>query len=208
MKENKQPTSLDAALEESVASDKTAPPSVEAPTSSDQLGVTAEDAVAALQAQLADKEAQIAHKTTLIEKSEEAVLRVKAELQTVMRRQEKEMDNLRKYAVEKYVKAILPVKDNLERALDNVTQEEKRLPLYEGVMMTHAVLEKVFTQLGVEEINPMGEAFDADFHEAVSTQKEATLAPNTVVSVLEKGYLLHGSRLVRPARTVVAVKGE
>lgn len=135
-------------------------------------------------------------------------LRMAAEIQNIQRRAERDVDNARKYALEKFAGALLDVADNLERALQSVpaAESESIRTFSEGVGLTHRQLLDVFKRFGVEVVNPVGEPFNAELHQAVSMQPSTTAEPNSVTGVLAKGYTLSG-RLLRPAMVVVATAG-
>ena len=100
---------------------------------------------------------------------------------------------LEKFALQKFAKELLDIVDNLERAIENADAND---PVAEGVQLTYKALVAVLTKNGVEVVDPQGEKFNADFHEAVGIDPEA--AADTVGTVLQKGYSLNG-RLLRPA---------
>src|SRR5699024_10184160 len=110
----------------------------------------------------------------------------------------------RKFAIEKFAAELLGVRDSLELGLlaaeDNHGDFDK---LKEGLEMTHRMLASSMEKSGIEVINPEGETFNPQYHEAVSTQPTDDLTPNVIASVLQKGYTLNG-RVLRPARVVVA----
>lgn len=130
----------------------------------------------------------------------DAWLRAKAETENVRKRGQDEVAKAGKFASEKFAQAMLPVKDSLEASLtaDNATIESLR----DGVTLTLKQLVHAFTAAGVTELNPVGEKFDPGQHQALS-MVEAEGEPNRVVSVLQKGYLLH-ERVLRPALVVVS----
>jgi molecular chaperone GrpE len=99
------------------------------------------------------------------------------------------------------VRELLPVVDNLERALGSAGEEERHLA--EGVALVHAELTAVLERNGVEQFDPHGEPFDPTFHEALSTRAEDGAEPGTILDVVEKGYRSNG-QVLRPARVVVA----
>ena len=158
-----------------------------------QAEAQGESEVEALQAQL--KEAQ------------DQALRAQAEMQNVRRRAQIDVEKAHKFALEKFVKELLPVADSLEKAVESTTghQEAGELvaSIREGVEMTLDLLLKSFSKFNVEQISPEGEPFDPQQHEAMSMVPAPGAEPNTVVSVVQKGYLLNG-RVVRPAMVVVA----
>ncbi|OGA53128.1 MAG: nucleotide exchange factor GrpE [Betaproteobacteria bacterium RIFCSPLOWO2_12_FULL_62_13] len=130
----------------------------------------------------------------------DAWLRAKAEADNIRKRAQAEIASAHKFAVENFASELLAVKDSLEAALatDNTAVER----LKSGVELTLKQLTSVFEKFNLTEINPAGEKFDPHRHQAISTV-ESDAEPNTVVQVLQKGYLLH-ERLIRPALVTVA----
>lgn len=128
-------------------------------------------------------------------------LRAAAEAQNVRRRAEQEATKARKFALEKFVKELLPVVDSLEKALEAMQggSEAHR----EGVAMTLKLQLDVLGKFGVEVVDPHGEPFNPEYHEAVAMVPNPELDPNSVMDVIQKGYVLNG-RLVRPAMVVVS----
>ena len=136
--------------------------------------------------------------------AKDQVLRAVAEAQNSRRRAEREVENAHKYALEKFAGALLPVADNLERALENADSGNEAVkPLAEGVELTYRSFLDVLARFQVEQVNPLGEPFDPQFHEAVSAVPSPDAEPNTVLHVMQKGYTLSG-RLLRAAMVVVA----
>ncbi len=133
------------------------------------------------------------------------VLRLQAELENLRKRSQRELENAHKYALEKFVQELLPVKDSLEMGLAAVGEEgdESAAKMREGVELTLKMLQTVLEKFGVKEINPEGQPFDPELHQAMSMVESADAEPNTVVTVMQKGYLLN-DRLIRPAMVVVA----
>lgn len=135
----------------------------------------------------------------------DAWLRAKAETENVRRRAQEDIGKAAKFAAEKFASAMLPVKDSLEAALavDNQTVEKLR----EGVELTLKQLVAAFEGASLAEENPVGQKFDPNKHQAISAV-ESDAEPNTVVTVLQKGYLLN-ERVLRPALVMVAkAKGQ
>ena len=128
------------------------------------------------------------------------MLYAKAEGENIRRRAMEDVDKARKFALEKFSGELLAVKDSLEAALgvESATLESYR----DGVELTLKQLVSVFEKFHVSEINPVGEKFDPNKHQAIS-MVEADAEPNTVVNVLQKGYLLN-DRVLRPALVMVA----
>lgn len=130
----------------------------------------------------------------------DAWLRAKAETENVRRRALEDVARASKFAVEKFAGELLPVKDSLEAALANENQSAENLKA--GVELTLKQLTAAFEKSSLTEISPLGEKFDPHRHQAIS-QVEAEGEPNTVLSVLQKGYALH-DRVLRPALVVVS----
>lgn len=131
-------------------------------------------------------------------------LRARAELDNVRRRAERDMENMRRYALEKFVAELLAVRDSMEMGVEAAADGKGNLEaLRDGVELTYRQFMGVLEKFGVREINPVGEPFDPDWHEAVSAQPSEDAEPDTVVAVMQKGYAIN-DRLVRPARVIVA----
>jgi len=131
-------------------------------------------------------------------------LRLQADIENQQKRAERELANAHKYALERFSQELLPVRDSLEMGLSAFTQHNADADkLREGVELTLQMLTGVMEKFGITEINPRDEAFNPDFHQAMSMQEREDVAPNTVVTVVQKGYLLH-DRLIRPAMVIVS----
>lgn len=134
----------------------------------------------------------------------EADLRAQAEIQNMRRRMEREVANAHKFAVEKFAGEIVSVADSLERGLAALNaDDEAQAPARQGIELTLKVLLDVFGRFNIEQIDPPGEPFNPDLHEAMAMVPSPDAEANSVLEVLEKGYALNG-RLLRPARVVVA----
>ena len=138
-------------------------------------------------------EARIAELEGEVKQAKEGTARANAEAYNAQKRMEQEADKSKKFALQKFAKELLDVVDNLERAIDNAEGDDA---VIEGVRLTHKALLNVLTKNGVEVVNPQGEKFNADLHEAVGIDPNADA--DTVGNVLQKGYSLNG-RLLRPA---------
>ncbi len=138
-------------------------------------------------------EARIAELEDEVKQAKESTARANAETYNAQKRIEQEADKSKKFALQKFAKELLEVVDNLERAVENADAND---PIAEGVTLTHKALLAVLNKNGVAVVDPQGEKFDADFHEAVGIDPEAEA--DTVGTVLQKGYSLNG-RLLRPA---------
>ncbi len=154
-----------------------------------ETGDTSDD-LAALQAEL--------------EQARDQALRAQAEAQNVKRRAEQDVEKARKYALERFCGELLPVVDNLERALESTAGDDDALkPIAEGVDLTLKSLLEALRKFQIEAVDPVGEPFDPQLHQAMSMVENPDAEPNTVMAVMQKGYTLHG-RLVRPAMVLVS----
>lgn len=131
-------------------------------------------------------------------------LRAAAELENVRKRASKDVEGARKFALERFGKQLLVVKDSLELGLATADKADVA-SLLEGSTATLKLLANTLQQFGIEEVDPMGEPFDPELHEAISMQPNDDVEPGTVVTVVQKGYSLNG-RLLRPAMVIVAAE--
>jgi len=142
-----------------------------------------------------------------VKEAQEQMLRSQAEMQNVRRRAEIDVEKAHKFALEKFVKELLPVADSLEKAVEstegNDNAGELVASIREGVEMTLNLFMNSLGKFNVEQLNPVGEPFDPQQHEAMSMVPAPDAEPNSVVAVVQKGYLLNG-RVVRPAMVMVA----
>ncbi len=144
---------------------------------------------------------QLARAESSFADMQDAFLRAKAELENLRRRAREDVANAHKYAIDNFAESLLPVKDSLEMAL--LVETPSLEALREGVDMTLKQLSSAFEKNRVTEVNPTpGDRFDPDRHQAIS-MVPSSQAPNTVVNVLQKGYLI-ADRLLRPALVTVA----
>ena len=132
-------------------------------------------------------------------------VRAQAELENVRRRAQRDLENAHKYGAEKLFMELLPVKDSLELGLSASDADAEKLR--EGTELTLKMLSKVLEKFSVAEIDPVGETFDPNLHQAMTMQPSNEHQPNTVLSVMQKGYALN-DRLLRPAMVVVSKKAE
>lgn len=134
----------------------------------------------------------------------DAVLRAQADAQNTMRRAEQDVEKARKFALERFCAELLPVVDNLERALEATSGDSEIVkPIAEGVELTLKSFQDALKKFHIEAVDPAGEPFDPQLHQAMSLIENADVEPNTVIAVMQKGYTLHG-RLVRPAMVMVS----
>jgi molecular chaperone GrpE len=132
------------------------------------------------------------------------LMRTRAELDNLRKRHQRDLENAHKFALERFSQELLQVWDSLElghqAAQDEQADVEK---LREGTELTLKLLTDVMSKQGVEQIDPQGESFNPEFHQAMTMQERDDVPPNTVVGVVQKGYLLNG-RLLRPAMVMVS----
>ncbi len=132
------------------------------------------------------------------------LLRTHADNENLRKRSAREVEQARKYALERIVSELLAVKDSMDLGIAACQEEGVDLErIREGMELTLKMLHQVFDKFGVQMLAPSGEAFDPQFHEAMTVQESTDVAAGTVLHVIQKGYLLNG-RLVRPAKVIVA----
>lgn len=136
------------------------------------------------------------------EENWDLALRTKAEMENLRKRTERELENAHKYALEKFAGELLAVRDSLEMGIQ-AAGDADAVQLREGSELTLRMLCKVMEQFGVAEVNPQGEKFDPERHQAMGMQPTPDVPPNTVVAVMQKGYVLN-DRLLRPAMVMVS----
>jgi molecular chaperone GrpE len=134
----------------------------------------------------------------------DAALRAQADAQNVKRRAEQDVERARKFALERFSGDLLPVADNLERALEAASGgDELSKSISEGVELTLKTLLDAMKKHNVEVLDPVGEPFDPQLHQAMTMVENPDVEPNTVTAVMQKGYTLNG-RLIRPAMVMVS----
>ena len=150
-----------------------------------------------------EEDAGVAELAAELEAAKDAALRAQADAMNVQRRAEQEIEKARKFALERFCGDLLSVVDNLERALESSGDEQGSAALAEGVELTRKGFMDVLAKYGVEAKDPTGEPFDPETAQAMSMVEQPDAEPNSVVAVMQKGYLLNG-RLLRPAMVMVA----
>lgn len=177
-------------------------PAVE--TQAENTETSAEVELTAEQQQIADLQAELAAVQAKADENWDKLLRAQAEMENIRKRSSRDVENARKYALEGIASELLPVRDSLELGLDSVNQEGAELQsARDGMHLIQQMLAKLMEQYGIKPVEPAGESFDPELHQAMSMQETAEQAPNTVLSVMQKGYTLN-DRLLRPAMVVVA----
>jgi molecular chaperone GrpE len=129
-------------------------------------------------------------------------LRAVAEMDNFRKRSEREIDNARKFAIERFAQELVPVGDALEAGI-SAGAANPGPALLEGAQATLRQLYRAFDKAGIKIIDPQGQPFDPEWHEAMAVQESTDQPANTVLSVIQKGYSLNG-RLLRPARVIVS----
>ena len=153
---------------------------------------------------IAELEAQLEAKAQEAKETYDRLLRVSAEFENYKKRSARESADFKKYANESIIREVLPVIDNLERALDSTIDDRNTEHLVrEGVELTLKEILRILEKFGVTPISALDKPFDPNFHEAVMREESQDHAEQTVVKELQKGYLIH-DRLLRPAMVVVS----
>lgn len=134
----------------------------------------------------------------------DSAVRAIAEMENIRRRSAIDVEKARKFALEKFVNELLPVIDNMERAISvTSTDDEATKSIIEGVELTLKTLLNAVEKFGVKAVDPQGEAFNPEHHQAIGMQPSEEFDSNTVMTVMQKGYMLN-DRLLRPAMVMVA----
>jgi molecular chaperone GrpE len=157
------------------------------------------------QSALRDALQKLAQAETLIMHQKDEVLRVQAEMQNLRRRTELDVEKAHKFGQEKLSAELLAVMDNLERALQVAVDRENESvkSLLQGVELTLKSFGDCFRKFGIEQLDPLGEPFNPQVHQAMVMQENPNVDPDTVTAVMQKGYTLHG-RVLRPAMVMVS----
>ncbi|MGL4709632.1 MAG: nucleotide exchange factor GrpE [Aeromonas veronii] len=160
--------------------------------------------VTAEQARIAELEAQLETAIQKAAEERERALRTAAEMENLRRRTELDVEKAHKFALEKFANELLPVLDNLERAIELADKENEALkPMIEGVELTLKSMQSGVAKFGLMALDPINQPFDPNAHQAMSMVPSADVAPNTVIAVMQKGYDLNG-RVIRPAMVMIA----
>lgn len=191
--------------QEDTQKDSTVAQDVETKQADDmEVEMSPEEEIAGLFARIAELEAALDASEQKVKDQKDAVVYAQAEVQTMRNRTEQEIDKAKKFALEKFAGELLPVMDNMERAIELADKENEALkPMLEGVELTLKTMKSTVEKFGLQEVNPEGQAFNPEFHQAMAMQESADHEPNTVMFVMQKGYSLNG-RIVRPAMVMVS----
>ena len=175
-------------------------PAEEAQEEATEAATAPEDAELTLEEEVERLEADLAE-------AKDAALRAQADAANVQRRAEQEIDKARKFALDRFVGELLPVVDNMERALSAAADSDADATITEGLELTLKSFMDALKKAGVEVVDPQGEPFDPQLAQAMSMVPNPDVEPNTVIAVMQKGYTLNG-RLVRPAMVMVSKADE
>jgi molecular chaperone GrpE len=149
-----------------------------------------------------DSEERLSALEAEVEQLKDQVLRAQAEAENTRRRAAREVENAHKFALEKFVADLLPLLDSLEKAVEVASGAQGSEAIAEGVQLSLKLALSTLEKAGVQQLDPLGEPFDPQHHEAMAMVDNPNAEPNTVMDVLQKGYTLNG-RLVRAAMVVV-----
>ena len=139
------------------------------------------------------------------EKHKDEALRALAEVENTRKRAEKDVEAAHKFGIEKFVHELLPVKDSMDLGFDAANSADDVEALKEGMALTLKMFDDALEKRGVKAIDPVGESFDPEFHQAMTMEESVEVEPGKVLRVMQKGYSLN-DRLIRPAMVVVAKK--
>lgn len=155
-----------------------------------------------------DLEKQLKQTEKKAEENWDKAVRTQAAMENLKRRTQKDLENAHKYGLEKFAKELLSVIDSLELGIQASTSDDPEvIALRQGSELTIKQFEAVFAKFNIEALDPTGEAFNPELHQAMAMQPNTDVEPNTVLNVFQKGYILNG-RLIRPAMVVVSKASE
>ncbi|MBF0451703.1 MAG: nucleotide exchange factor GrpE [Candidatus Magnetomorum sp.] len=152
-----------------------------------------------------DPETALKKKQKEVDNIQDRLLRLSAEFENFKKRNRREMSDFKKFASEILIKDLLPVVDNLDRALETTNVDDTCKAIFEGVSMTRDEMLKIFSKYGVQSIEAIEKPFDPAFHQAVGQEASDECPENTILKEYQKGYTMHG-RLLRPSMVVVSKK--
>jgi molecular chaperone GrpE len=156
------------------------------------------------QTEISKLQEQLAAANKKAEENWSEMLRARAELENAHKRGARDVENAHKYAIEKFVQELLPVIDSMEMGLSAAADQSADIEkLRQGTELTLKIFTDALQKFEIESVDPVDQAFDPEFHQAMTLQETDDKSPNTVLAVMQKGYLLKG-RLIRPAMVVVS----
>ncbi len=150
------------------------------------------------------RDAEIAALRATVESHWDKLLRTNADMDNLRKRHERDLENAHRFALERFIAELLPVKDSMELGLSAASGDSQELAgIREGIELTLKMFSNALEKFAVEELDPQGQAFDPELHQAMTTQESADVPPGMVLTVIQKGYRLN-ERLVRPALVIVS----
>lgn len=190
----------EAANQEELKIEAEVTPEIQEP-STEEVAVQPPEVQEDLSAELQKKLEQAEQKAS---ENWDRAMRLQAEMENLKKRIQKDLESAHKYALESFAKELLAVLDSLELGLQAASGESPEVQKFrEGSELTIKQFESVFTKFNIEVVNPIGQPFNPELHQAMAMQPSADAEPNSVLNVFQKGYVLNG-RLLRPAMVVVA----
>jgi molecular chaperone GrpE len=201
---------IDEVLEQANENDKTQQPeSVEESEQEQDLEMDNDEDVEQIEEiSFEDLEKQLKQTEKKAEENWDKAVRTQAAMENLKRRTQKDLENAHKYGLEKFAKELLSVIDSLELGIQASTSDDPEvIALRQGSELTIKQFEAVFAKFNIEALDPIGEAFNPELHQAMTMQPNTDVEPNTVLNVFQKGYILNG-RLIRPAMVVVSKASE
>jgi molecular chaperone GrpE len=171
--------------------------------SADETAVEQAEVADAVDSELMDLQFSLGEAERELAEHREAMLRMQAEMENLRKRLIRDLERSRRLALERFMTDLLPVMDSLERGLQAGTDSATVQSLLEGKGLILKMLSKALQEHGLEEVDPLGDVFDPESHEAMTMQPSEEYEENVVMEVLQKGFRLH-ERLLRPAMVVVS----
>lgn len=156
---------------------------------------------------LTEAERELVDARDKAEENWELYLRTAAELENLRKRSQREIENARRYGIDRFAQELLAVGDSLEKGLEAASEEPSVEVLMAGKEATLKQLKQLLERFSIVELNPLGEEFDPESHEAMTTQPSEEYKPGQVMAVIQKGYRIH-DRLLRPAQVIIAAEAE
>ena len=171
---------------------------------SENIEVASPDEATDPDSELAGLQAQLEQASAKADENMDLALRTRAEMENLRKRQSRELENAHKYSLDKIAAELLPVRDTLELGVAAADEEDAELEkIVEGTGLTLKMLTQALEKFNILEVDPLGEKFNPDLHQAISMQEGTDKPANTVLTVMQKGYTLN-DRLLRPAMVVIA----
>lgn len=152
---------------------------------------------------IVDLKEQLKDAQTKVAEYWDQIIRANAEMENIKRRATRDVENARKFSIEKFASDLLPVVDSLEQGLQSITDDSAASAMKEGMELTVSMLLKALEKQGMVQVDPKGEKFNPEYHEAMTMIASDEVPGDHVIDVFQKGYTLNG-RVIRPARVVVS----